>query len=186
MMHLVWLDSKEIILMGDFSIDLSKACKSWTETFSLFNLSQMINSPTRYSLIQNPHRSHLLVNSLAHPLVCVPVLDVSDHYPIGCTWSRKGVKIPKLGHTFLTYRSFAEFDEDIYIGDFKNAPFSDVYNHIDPDDAVNTWYSILNRIDKHAPQKMKRTKPPVKPEWLTPETIFRDSRDYLHRLNRFD
>ena len=78
---------------------------------------------------------------------------------IGCTWSKKGVKIPKQGHTFLTYRSFAEFDEDSYIGDFKNAPFSDVSNHNDPDDAVNTWYSILNRIDKHAPRKMKRTNP---------------------------
>ena len=86
--------------------------------------------------------------------------------------------MPKLGHTLLTYKSFAKFDEDRYIGDLRNAPFTDVYNHTDPDDAQNTWYSS---------QKMKRTKHPVKPEWLTPE--IRDAmrhRDYLLRLNRFD
>ena len=173
--------------MGDFNIDLSKANKSWTETFSLFNLSQIIDSPTRVTPSSRTLIDHIYSSTPSHiQEICVPELGVRDNYPVCCTWSKKGVKIPKLGHTFLTYRSFAEFDEDKYIGDFKNAPFSDVYNHIDPDDAVNTWYSILNRIDKHAPQKMKRTKPPVKPEWLTPETIFRDSRDYLHRLNRFD
>ena len=46
-MDSVLLESKENILMGDFNIDLSKANKLWTETFSLFNLSQIIDSPTR-------------------------------------------------------------------------------------------------------------------------------------------
>ena len=68
MVDSVWLESKEIILMGDFNIDLSKANKSWTETFSLFNLSQIIDSPTRVTpSSRTPHRSHLLVISLAHP-----------------------------------------------------------------------------------------------------------------------
>ena len=47
MMDLVWLESKEIILMCDFSFDLSKANKSWTDVFSLFNLSQTVSTPTR-------------------------------------------------------------------------------------------------------------------------------------------
>ena len=47
MMDSVWLESKEITLMSDFNIDLSKANKSWTQTFSLFNFSQIINCPNR-------------------------------------------------------------------------------------------------------------------------------------------
>ena len=189
MMDSVWLESKEIILMGDFNIDLSKANKLWTETFSLFNLSQIIDSPTRVTPSSRTLIDHIYSSTPSHiQEVCVPVLGVSDHYPVCCTWSKKGVKIPKLGHTLLIYRSFAKFNEDKYIGDLRNAPFSDVYNHTDPDDALNTWYSFFNKIlDKHAPQKMKRTKHPVKPEWLTPE--IRDAmrhRDYLLRLNRFD
>ena len=56
-----------------------------------------------------------------------------------------------------------------------------MYNHTDPDDALNTWYSIFNNIlERHAPQKRKRIKYPVKPQRLTPE--IRDAmryRDYL-------
>ena len=74
------------------------------------------------------------------------------------------------------------------MADLKSAPFSEVYNHIDPDDALNTWYSIFNNIlERHAPQKRKRIKYPVKPEWLIPE--IRDAmryRDDLLRLNLFD
>ena len=47
MMDVVWLESKEIIFMGDFNIDLSKTNKPWTDVFSLFNLSQTVSSPTR-------------------------------------------------------------------------------------------------------------------------------------------
>ena len=105
--------------------------------------------------------------------------------PFAVPGQRKALKYSKLGHTLLTYRSFAKFDEDKYIGDLRNAPFSDVYNHTDRDDALNTWYSNVNKmLDKHSTQKMKH---PVKPEWLTPE--IRDAmrhRDYLLCLNRFD
>ena len=70
----------------------------------------------------------------------------------------------------ITYRSFAKFDEIAYLADLRGAPFSEVYNHTDPDDALNTWYSIFNNIlERHAPQKKKRIKYPVKPEWLTLE-----------------
>ena len=120
--------------------------------------------------------------------ICEPVTGVSDHYPVCCTWSKKGVKIPKLGDTLLTYRSVAKFDETTYLADPRSAPFSEVYNHTDPDDALNIWYSIFNNIlERHAPQKRKGIKYPIKPEWLTPE--IRDAmryRDYLLRLNLFD
>ena len=43
-----------------------------------------------------------------------------------------------------------------------------MYNYTDPDDALNTWYSIFNNIlERHAPQKRKRIKYLAKPEWLT-------------------
>ena len=47
MMDSVWLESKETISVGYFNIDLSEANNSWTQTFSLFNLSQIIYCPTR-------------------------------------------------------------------------------------------------------------------------------------------
>ena len=91
------------------------------------------------------------------------------------------MKIPKLGNTLLTYRSFAKFDEIAYLADLSSAPFSEVYNHTDPDDALNTWYSIFNNIlERHAPQKRKGIKYPVKPEWPTSE--IRDAMRYRDNL----
>ena len=161
MMDLVRLESKEIILMGDFNSDLSKANKPWTQTFSLFNLSQIINCPTRVTPSSRTLIDHIYSSNSSHIReISVPVTGVSDHYPVCCTWSMKGVKIPKLGHTLLTYRSFAKFDEIAYLADLRSGP----------DDALNTWYSIFNNIlESHAPQKRKRIKYAVKPEWLTPE-----------------
>ena len=147
--------------MGDFNIDLSKASKSWTETFSLFNLSPKIGNPTRVTPSSRTFIDHIYSSTpssrtpIGHiysstPLsrtpidhiysstpshiqeVCVPVLGVSAHSPVCWTGSKKGFKIPILGHTLLAYRPFAKFDEDKYIGDLRNAPFSDVYNHTDP------------------------------------------------------
>ena len=84
----------------------------------------------------------------------MPIIGVSDHYPICCTWSKKGVKIPRVGHSHLTYRSFARFDESEFLNDLNNAPFDKVCNHTDPDEALATWYSVfLKVLDKHVPQK---------------------------------
>ena len=56
MIDVVWTESKEIILMGDFNIDLSKASKPWTDVFSLFNLSQTVSTPNPgHTFIKNSH-----------------------------------------------------------------------------------------------------------------------------------
>ena len=173
MMEVVWLESKEIILMGDFSIDLSKTNKPWTDVFSLFNLSQTVSSPTRVTPSSKTFIDHIYSTDIAHILeTCVPVIGVSDHYPICFTWSKKGVKIPKVGHSHLTYRSFARFDESEFLNDLNNAPFDKVYNHTDPDEALATWYSVfLKVLDKRAPQKKRRIKYSFKPGWLTLEVL---------------
>ena len=95
LMDAVWLESKEIILMGDFNIDLSKANKSWTQTYSLFNLSQIINCPTRVTPSSRALIDHIYSSNPSHiHEICIPVTGVSDHYPVCCTWSKKGAKIP--------------------------------------------------------------------------------------------
>ena len=82
----VWLEPKEIILMGDFNIYLSKANKPWTDVFSLFNLSQTFSSPTRVTPSSKTLTDHIYSTDIAHILETrVPVIGVSDHYPICCT-----------------------------------------------------------------------------------------------------
>ena len=153
------------------------------QTYSLFfNLSQTASTPTCVTPSSKTLIEHIYSTDIAHILeICVPVTGVGDHYPICCTWSKKGVNIPKVGHSHLTYRSFARFDESEFLNDLNNAPFDKVYNHTDPDEALATWYSVfLKVLDKHAPQKKRRVKYSFKPGWLTLEVL--DAmryRDYL-------
>ena len=72
MMDVVWLEPKEIILMGDFSTDLSKANKPLTDVFSLFNLSQTVSSPTRVTPSSKTLIDHIYSTDIAHILeTCV-------------------------------------------------------------------------------------------------------------------
>ena len=93
-----------------------------------------------------------------------------------------------MGHSHLTYRSCARFEESEFLNDLNNASFDNVYNHTDPDEALATWYSVfLKVLDKHAPQKKRRIKYSFKPGWLTLEVL--DAmryRDYLLKLKLFD
>ena len=47
MMDAASLDASEIILLGDFNIDLLKPQTSWFDIASSYNLVQLVNSPTR-------------------------------------------------------------------------------------------------------------------------------------------
>ena len=66
MMDSVCLESKEIILMGDFNIDLSKANKPRTQTFSLFYLSQIIICPTRVTPSSRTLVDHIYSSNPSH------------------------------------------------------------------------------------------------------------------------
>ena len=90
MMDVVWLESKESILMGDFNTDLSKANTPWTDAVSLFNLSQTVSTPARVTPSSKTFIDHIYSTNIAYILkTYVPVIGVSYHYPSCSTWSKK-------------------------------------------------------------------------------------------------
>ena len=59
-----------------------------------------------------------------------------------------------------------------FVFDIRCAPFSNVYNFSDHDDAMLARYDIfMPIIDKHAPLRKKRAKHPKLPPWLTKDVI---------------
>ena len=50
-MDAVCLESKEIILLGDFNIDLLKPNESWLQTLEKYHLYQLISTPSRVTAI---------------------------------------------------------------------------------------------------------------------------------------
>ena len=181
--HVNWIDKfyttaetvlteyNEIILLGDFNIDLLKPQIQWQKTLDSLNLYQLIKSPTRVTANSKTLIDHIYVSEPKHVLEsCCPVSACSDHFPVCLTWSRKRMKVPKIGHKTVPYRCFSKFDENEFLTDLCNSELPQVYNITDPDQAVQFWIKTFSNIyDKHAPFKTKRTKRAPKPRWLTKE-----------------
>ena len=88
LMDSIWLLGKEILLLGDFNINLLNVNHSnWQNITRSYNLSQCITLPTRIT-----HSSRTLsYSSKPSSLIemCIPCIGVSDHYTTCVTWSKK-------------------------------------------------------------------------------------------------
>ena len=169
MMDAASLDAMETILLGDFNVNLLHPNNKWLKTFSTYGLKQIIDTPTR--LQSHTLIDHIYVTNAANiKELGVPVLGCSDHLPTCITWKKKSVKIPKIFHKEIRYRSFAKFNEHNFLTDLINSPINNVYNHTDPEDALEFWTQTFNSVyDQHAPFKTRRVKHTPKPKWLTRE-----------------
>ena len=171
MMEAVTLTNNEIILSGDFNIDLQKPSKRWTQIYESFGLCQLIDTPTRVTSSSKTLIDHIYVSTRQNILeVCCPHSGCSDHFPVCFTWLRQGAKIPKPGHKLVTYRSFAKFNEDAFLLDLAHSSISNVYQFSDPEQAIEFWHkTFLDIYNKHAPFKTKRVKHTREPPWLDKE-----------------
>ena len=131
-------ESKEIILLGDFNIDLQKSNLQWINNLDTYNLHQLIKSPTRVTHNSSTLIDHIYVSETKNAIeTCVPISNVSDHYPVCVTWSKKGAKIPKTGHKVIRYRCFSSFSGQSFLLDLSSSPLNMVYNKTDPDDVLD-------------------------------------------------
>ena len=161
---------------------------AWDATLSLFGLIQLVNTPTRVTASSSTLIDHVYTNNpSAVSDVSVPVLSVSDHYPVTCNWSVKLPKLKKNGHTTIVYRSFKHFNQSSFLFDLANTSFTGVFQETDPDSALSVWCHLFLRVlNKHAPLREKRVKHVTFPPWLTKEIIqAMKVRDDLRREKRF-
>ena len=162
-----------VLLLGDFNIDLLKPHLAWESTFSILGLNQLITQPARVTCSTNTLIDHIDNNNpnLVHS-ISVPNIAISDHFPVLCTWSITLPRRPPQGHTTIHYITFKRFNEDAFLFYLSCAPFCDVYKFDNPDDALSVWYDIIMPIiNVHAPLRKKRVKHPNLPPWLTSDVI---------------
>ena len=171
MMDAASLDASEIILLGDFNIDLLKPQTSRLDITSSYNLVQLVNSPTRITASSKTIIDHIYTTHEQNIReLCVPIFGCSDHLPVCLTWNKKGTKIPKTGHKHCTYRTFSKFNKEQFLFDLSRSNLYNVYNFIDPEKALEYWLHAFNSVyDKHAPFKTQRIKHISKPKWFTKE-----------------
>ena len=90
LMDTVLLEGKEIIIMGDFNIDLSKPNTKWINNYTIHHLEQLIDRPTRITAHSKTLIDHIYVNTKQNITeICCPYYVCSDHFPICLTWMKK-------------------------------------------------------------------------------------------------
>ena len=170
------LEAKEIIVLGDFNINVlneSSSSNSWHQVTHSFNLTQFVKKPTRITTKSETLIDHAYSNTPENIIeVSVPVLGVSDHYPVCIT--RKLSKTFDTGpvHKIINYRNTKTFDEEQFLNDLNNQPWSVIDIFDDANDALDYFFDIFNSVlSTHAPQKQKRVKRQKQPNWINEETL---------------
>ena len=167
MMDKVTESKTNILLLGDFNIDLFKQPPVWNSTTSLFGLEQLVEKATRVTKFSATLIGHIYINNKPQvSKVKVVESGISDHSAIFCHWS---IQLPKQN----PFRSFKNFHETNFVFDLSLLPFATVCDHSNPDEALSVWYDTIKPvIEKHAPIQYKRAKATKPCSWLTQKLIF--------------
>lgn len=187
------LEKNELIIMGDFNVDILKGNNSAENTDSKLrkleqitksaNLCQVINSPTRVTNLTSTLIDHAYVSNPENIAnVVVPSCGISDHFPICITRKSNGFKNGI--HKEISYRCMKHFNEALFLKDLSNASW-DLESCKSVDDLLTTWYDTFTTIlNKHAPVRTKRVKRYKQPDWMNQEVIeSMRKRDFYKKAN---
>ena len=123
--------NSDVILVGDFNIDLLKSNRKplkWQSLLETYNLHQIIKEATRVTADSSTLIDHIYVTNLdmileSHVAKC----SLSDHYPVCLTRKDKmSTNNKKNFHTTISYRNFKKFNEIEFLSDLANAPFESI------------------------------------------------------------
>ena len=169
-----FLEGKEMVVCGDFNVDLlsNQGVKHLIyQSCLLFNMDQLVDGITRPASLSC--LDHIYVLNREHfynTSICK--IGLSDHFPV-LTSRKLNVALKKSGSRIsVKYRSFKYFSEDKFISDLRNAPWYLLDGINDVNRAFDVWISIFNNIcDSHCPVINRRVKRFRQPKWLNNEIL---------------
>ena len=175
---------REVIICGDFNIDISKHSHKSTLLLSFVESHSLHipkTPPTRITQSSSTTIDLFLLTS-KNSILSSGTLDhtPSDHLPIYCSFSWPIAK--KCTTLFISRRNKKHFNPDEFCSDLSSAPWciSEIFD--DPDDKLYVLESLFNLVlDYHQPLKKIRVKKSGVP-WMN-KNIHREMylRNKLHR-----
>ena len=180
-----------IVLNGDFNIDYFKPLPTqWQHILSTYGFHQLVNDPTRVtsqSVTLIDHVYSTRPEDISY--VKVPIYCASDHYPVSFCINKNFSKNMNFSgkHITIKYRNFSKFNKGSYIEDLNGQNFHEIFDIVDPENALEIWYSKLNEVlNKHAPLVTRRVKRQSQPKWHSKEIAqLRFRRDFYHKKKDF-
>ena len=175
---------QELILMGDFNIDISNCPpKYWSSVFDQYDFKQIITNPTRVSSTRSTLIDHIYTNKPDN--VCeinVPCISLSDHYPV-CATRKLQQNNCRTKPLEIKYRDFKNFNDNAFLQDLSDSEICRVTETNDPNEALSEFYeSFRGTLDKHAKVKLRRVEKQFKPLWFNDDIKeARKTRDRYHK-----
>ena len=183
----VFTENKEVILLGDFNLNLldkNNHVRNWLQVTESVNLFQLVDTPTRVTALSSTVIDHAYSNMPENIVdIFVPVYAISDHYPVCLTRKMSSNSPSGSQHKTITYRYMRHFDNIEFLEDLESQPWSMLDNCENPNNALDFFLQIFETVlNKHAPQKVKRVKHVLQPNWFNEEIAEAcKKRDYFHK-----
>ncbi|MCG8048126.1 MAG: reverse transcriptase domain-containing protein, partial [Candidatus Thiodiazotropha endolucinida] len=164
----------EVYIMGDINIDFkdnSLQNNTWKHTVELYDMHQLIKTPTRITAHSETLIDHLYAsNTDLVADIAVPSIAVSDHYPICFTRCTTRKQIKRFTHKHIKYRCYSKFDEELFHQDLFLELNSINVSANNTNANFDKWTTaFMNNYNKHAPLKTKRVKHETQSEWYNNE-----------------
>ena len=146
----------DIVCLGDFNIDLLNLSNPLTTLFENYNLSQIIQEPTRVSKTCSTLLDAIFVTNLSSVQKNGVILAdiISDHKVIYCELNlSKIATIPK----FIKYRCFKNFSYPNFLSDLHQLPWNDILYENIIDNKISMFNNlVITLFDRHAPFREAR------------------------------
>ena len=166
-----------IVVTGDMNVDMSDLGNPVSECFDSYDLTQIIDEPTRVTRTTSTLLDPIFINNTGvvkkHGILNTDL--ISDHSLVFCELSLASCSSIQKMYTYRCYKHFIEHD---FYEDMNRVNWDDIYYLNDLNSKINSiTENIIGLFDVHAPVRTVRLSKPPAP-WLT-ETLKRilDERD---------
>lgn len=153
------LESNDIVINGDLNINMLSSGNRLEEICHTHCLTNLVQGPTCFKSLDNASLIDVILVTKPNRFYNSITFDtgLSDYHKMICTSTK--VHAPLKAPRKIKYRSFKNFNEDLYRHDVSLIPFQAFECFDDPDDMV--WaqnLALLDVVNTHAPLKQKTLK----------------------------
>ena len=163
--------NNELIVMGDFNINLAVSNNSWCNTINQLGLLQLIKKHTRIQANSKSLIDHIYVSKCCN-VIHSDVVDIglSDHCLVYMERKLGNKSFLHKPRTKITYLDWKHFSENAFQQELSEISWNDIYLTNSSDSMLNLFYSKLKTIiSKHLKEKSRFVKSTITPPWLDDE-----------------
>ena len=147
---------KEVILLGDLNINMIKTPNIMSENVcDIYGLTNLIKSPTCYKSTSGTLLDPIIVINKSRFQKPINIrCGYSDWHNFVCCITK--LQMPKVQPKTVRYRSYKNFDENVFANDVSKVPFhvNEIFEDIDDKYwCISTLYREV--LNEHAPEKRR-------------------------------